>query len=287
MKLPRVIVTRPRVEAEQWVSALEAEGFSAEALPLIEIAAVPLAPDAPRAGDYDALMFVSSNAVRHFFAEKGLFSDQKKAFAQSIWARAAIKNIANSPMDAASIPVWPRFMAPGPGTASALLRSGVPAGQIDSPPPDASQFDSEALWREIGGRDWAGKRVLVVRGQTRAGGDAPAPGRDWLARQWQDAGAHVDFISVYERICPQFSAAQRQLAEAARADGSVWLLSSSEAVNNLAGALQIDLARARALATHPRIADAARSAGWGVVAGSRPALHDIVQRLRSIEWPEP
>ena len=189
--------------------------------------------------------------------------------------------------DAAPIPARPRFMAPGPGTAAALLQAGVPQGQIDSPAPGAGQFDSESLWREIGGRDWAGQRVLVVRGQTRADGNAPAPGRDWIARQWQAAGATVDFISVYERACPQFTAAERQLAKAASADGSVWLLSSSEAVSNLAGSLQIDLAHARALATHPRIAEAARSAGWGVVAESRPALHDIVQRLRSIEWPEP
>ena len=57
------------------------------------------------------------------------------------------------------------------------------------------------------------------------------------------------------------------------------LLSSSEAVHNLASFGTIDLRRARALATHPRIAEAARAAGWGVVMASRPQLEDITQAL--------
>ncbi|MGH6638901.1 MAG: uroporphyrinogen-III synthase, partial [Polaromonas sp.] len=73
---------------------------------------------------------------------------------------------------------------------------------------------------------------------------------------------------------------------AASADGSVWLFSSSEAVANLARlpVMQaMDWSRARAVATHPRILDAVRAAGWGVVVESRPALKDIRDTLRSIE----
>ena len=81
-----------------------------------------------------------------------------------------------------------------------------------------------------------------------------------------------------------------QRARQAGSDGSVWLFSSSEAVANLcqmAGLQDMDWRGARAVATHPRIADAVRAAGWGVVVASRPALNDIRQTLGSIESQHP
>ena len=136
-------------------------------------------------------------------------------------------------------------------------------------------------------RDWQGRRVLIVRGQTISGqrgesANAAAPGRDWIARQWTAAGAMVDFLPVYVRRAPQFSSALLQRARAACSDGSVWLLSSSEAVDNLVALGCIDLSRARAVATHPRIAEAARAAGWGVVLESRPQLQDITAALQKM-----
>ena len=126
-----------------------------------------------------------------------------------------------------------------------------------------------------------------MRGQSLgATGEAGSPGRDWIARQWAAAGAQVDFVGVYQRRPPSLTDAQVQRARAASTDGSVWLFSSSEAVANLASlpAMRVmDWSRARAVATHPRILDAARAAGWGVVVESRPALKDIKDILRSIE----
>ena len=279
----RVIVTRPERESRQWVEQLQRAGFAAEALPLIEIgpAASPADLQALKQawqslGTYAACLFVSGNAVHYFFK-------QNTAPAQVNPAQAAIKNIAaEAPL---GLPAGLRFMAPGPGTAAALQAAGVPATQIDGPAADAQQFDSQALWQAVGGRDWRGCRVLIVRGQSLAGphgeatDGAAAPGRDWIARQWTTAGATVDFLRVYLRRAPQPGPAQRQLALSASSDGSVWLLSSSEAVHNLASFGAIDLRRARALATHPRIAEAARAAGWGVVVESRPQLEDITQAL--------
>ncbi len=74
------------------------------------------------------------------------------------------------------------------------------------------------------------------------------------------------------------------LAQAQRAagDGSVWLFSSSEAIANLGRLLpQQDWSGARAIATHERIAQAARNAGFGVVCPSRPAEADVVAALES------
>ena len=296
----RVIVTRPVLDAGDWVRQLQHSGFAAEALPLIEIAAASgaahvraVAQAWQSIGNYAACMFVSGNAVRFFF-------EKKQALPQYVYGLEAIKNVAIEAME--PLPPYLRFMAPGPGTATALLTAGVPGGQIDTPPPDAGQFDSEALWSVVGQRDWQGRRVLVVRGVTgqdaqeaqedqasQPGVAGPTPamssGRDWLTRQWLAAGAEVDFLGVYERRAPLWTPAQVQRARLASTDGSVWLFSSSEAVLYLAampGMQGVDWSRAVAIATHPRIAATVRNAGWGVVAESRPALVDIVVSLRSM-----
>ena len=275
----RVIVTRPLQDAQHWVQQLQQGGFAAEALPLIDIAPASDLEAAGRAwqslGGYAACMFVSGNAVEYFFK-------QKVAVAKAEHAPAAIKTIANV---GHGLPPDLRFMAPGPGTVAALMAAGVPAGQIDAPPTDAAQFDSEALWAVVGRRDWQGRRVLIVRGEGQEAGGVSS-GRDWIARQWEAAGAQVDFVGVYQRRAPVLNAAQLERARAAGADGSVWLFSSSEAVANLTGLpglAGVDWRRARAIATHPRIEEAVRAAGWGVVVASRPALKDIRDTLASIE----
>ncbi|MES2361768.1 MAG: uroporphyrinogen-III synthase [Pseudomonadota bacterium] len=282
----RVLVTRPAHDAGLWVEQLQQGGFDAQALPLIEIApassaaAVAALQHAWQTLDgYAACMFVSGNAVEYFFKSK-------VPMANAGWAQTAINKIANAAQNL--VPQGLRLMAPGPGTAAALLAAGVPAGQIDAPPESALQFDSEALWQVIGQRGWQGRRVLLVRGQSQGSpGDGPgSPGRDWLMRQWQAAGASVDVVTVYERRVPQLGQAQLGLAQAASADGSVWLFSSSEAVANLRaapGLPALDWSRARAVATHPRIAQTVQAVGWGVVVESRPALKDILVTLRSIE----
>ncbi len=280
--LARVIVTRPARECQHWVEQLQRSGFAAEALPLIEIGPATDSPDVQALqhawdmlGTYAACLFVSGNAVSYFF-------NRNRSLAPVKHAQAAIKNVAAK--SSTSLPPHLRFMAPGPGTAAALLAAGVPASQIDGPAPDAAQFDSQSLWATVGARDWQGRHVLIVRGQTISGqrdasANATAPGRDWIARQWRAAGATVDFLPVYVRRAPQPSNALLQRARAACSDGSVWLLSSSEAVDNLVSMGGIDLRHARAVAMHPRIAEAARAAGWGEVLESRPQLEDITAAL--------
>lgn len=268
MSSPRVIVTRPERDAESWVSALAQRGFRAEALPLIKIEALPVSPALQQAwreiGSYAALMFVSGNAVTAFFASN-------PAAAPVSRGDEAIDSIAHTGQ---------RYLAPGPGTVAALRQAGVPASHIDAPPASAGQFDSEALWAVLADRDWQGQRVLIVRGQSAAAEPAGGAGRDWLARQLAAAGALPEFVAVYRRAAPQFSAQQLVTLREAASDGSVWLFSSSEAVAHLPPA---DWSQARAVATHPRIADAVRAAGWGVVAESRPALADIVASIESIQ----
>ncbi|WP_091570101.1 uroporphyrinogen-III synthase [Oryzisolibacter propanilivorax] len=267
---PRAIVTRPAREAARWTADLCAHGIDAQALPLIEIRtlrepALRQALEQARRDltRYRALMFVSPNAVAHFFAD----SESNPALVHMQQWPAAINT---------------RAWAPGPGTAQALRAVGVADVLIDAPPADSAQFDSEALWPVVAAQLRPGDRVLVVRGsQTPAvpGGQ----GRQWLGEQLQAAGVQADFVAAYERGAPCLDAAQQALARSAAADGALWLLSSSEAVAHLGAALPgADWSRARALATHGRIAQSARAAGFGTVHECRPALADVVASIKSL-----
>lgn len=252
----RVLVTRPASEARQWVDALRAHGFDAQELPLIDIAPVaePAAMQAAwqQLASYRAVMFVSVNAVRQFFQHQP-----------------------------ASVG-WPgltRAWAPGTGTRAALTQAKVEEEWIDAPAPDSAQFDSEALWQRVSAQVKTGDRVLIVRGADAQGAGS---GREWLADQLQAAGAQVASVAAYRRELPSFGAHQRAQAIKAAAGGCVWLFSSSQAVGHLQALLpQQDWAGAGAVATHPRIAQAARSAGFGVVCESRPALGAVVAALES------
>ena len=231
----RLIVTRPAAQAEGWITRLRALGVDAVGLPLIGIEPVP--DRAPLQTAWAGLaharlvMFVSANAVSHFF-------DARPA--------------------AAAWPAGTAAGSTGPGTSAALRAAGVPDACIVEPGPGAAP-DSEALWQRIHGWPWAGRRALVVRGED---------GRDWLAEQLRQAGAQVDFVAAYRRVPPLLSDEQRALLQAAFSDPGAhcWHFSSSESIANLARVLPAaDWSRSAALATHARIAESARRHGFGRV----------------------
>ena len=241
--LPVVLVTRPQREAVAWVQGLQAQGVNAQAFPLIEIVPAPdadaLAQAWAQLGTCSALMFVSANAVRYFMA-----------------ARPAAQTVHD-------VQAW----GTGPGTEAALREAGWPAHLIRCPGAQASQFDSEALWALVQAdvqawqADAAEHAVLIVRGADAQGQLA---GRDWLAQQMAAAGLQVRQCAAYGRRAPLLDAAQQAKARQALVDGAWWLFSSSEAAAYLQQALpQADLAQARALATHPRIAERLLQMGWG------------------------
>lgn len=276
-RLQCVIVTRPEPEAVAWVRALQAGGWPAQALPLIEIAEPADAVVRERLRqaqthwlDADAIMFVSAAAVQHFFS----------GVAQAAHAAS----------------VRTRFWAPGPGTArvlaQALAAHGLGAEHIDAPAADSAQFDSESLWPVVASQLRVGQRILIVRGASQ---DAAAPtstesvgpslagnGREWLIRQCQAAGAQVQACVAYERRTPTITPTQQVLTRTATGPGNVWLFSSSEAVAHLRSLAPLcNWAQASALATHPRIGVAARAAGFGRVVDTRPALSDVLCALKS------
>lgn len=276
----RVIVTRVQPQAARWVQRV-ATRFDAVALPLLEIG--PLADTAAlqAAGrdwaSYDAVMFVSIPAVEFFFA-----SNPAPA-------------LVNQGQEAINTRVW----APGMGTRDALLAQGVPPLLVDAPAPDGGQFDSEALWQQVHQQITPGSRVLIVRGDS-PGVDEPEAdrpsdasssdsvaagvGREWLAQTLRQAGASVDFVVAYQRRAPVWGDAARALATQAATDGSVWLFSSAEAAAHLRHLLpDQSWAQARAVATHPRIAQTVRQLGFAVVLETRPTLADTLASIESFE----
>jgi uroporphyrinogen-III synthase len=261
-----IVVTRPEPECTQWVQSLTGRGMQALGLPLMCIGPVRDPTAVRRCWHhmvrFDAVMVVSGAAATHFFALRP---------------------------PGASISSGTRFWAPGPGTMAALSRLGVGPERVDSPDAAGGQFDSEALWRVVGPQVRPGWNVLIVRGGDDAGGEplgdrvaSEGNGRDWLARTLALAGAHVEIVMAYERTGPSWSEDQRALALSSASDGSVWLLTSSQAIEHLLAQLPGQgWQRATAVATHPRIAQAARDAGFGVVWESRPRLEDVVASIES------
>lgn len=264
----RVIVTRPDGDAQRWGRDLAALGHEALVLPLIQIGPSGDAQTVVQAwqclDQYVGAMFVSGNAAHYFFA-------LKPALALDFTKDSALQ-----------IRAW----ATGPGTAHALLRAGVDPARLDAPDPSSAQFDSENLWQRVRDQVHVGDRVLIVRGgdATTTGGSAPIGlGRDWFARRVASAGGRVDFVVSYQRSAPSFTVSEKTLACKASGDGSVWLLSSTEAVANLKAWLpEQRWDGARAVATHPRIAAAAKEVGFGVVLASRPTLVDVVASIESM-----
>jgi uroporphyrinogen-III synthase len=251
----RLVLTRPEREASRWAQPLLELGHEVLCLPLI---AVGPAPDAQALSQARALalgaralMFVSANAVR------GFFEDAPPALGSS------------------------RAWVTGPGSAQALRELGVAESRIDQPLLEAGRFDSEALWTQVQAQVRPGDQVLIVRGADELG--LPS-GRPWLAEQLQHAGARVHEVASYARQTPRWSATQQAQAQAAAQGESVWVLSSSESLGHLQQLLPGQAwSSARAVATHERIAQAARQLGFGQVAVCPPtvgALHACLQSLQ-------
>ncbi|MEO8299293.1 MAG: uroporphyrinogen-III synthase [Burkholderiales bacterium] len=243
-----VVVTRPQPQADAWLVRLQAEGVGAIALPLLHIVPDPALTPALRRTwhtlDQQAMvMFVSPNAVQAFFAHR----PQALAWPAGVLAGAT-----------------------GPGTVAALQAAGVTATAIVAPRADSDRFDAETLWTQVlAARHWAGVPVLIVRGES---------GRDWLADTLRGAGAEVQFQAAYRLCPPRWEADARACLDQVLAAPArhAWLFSSSQAVRYLVEYLERDaaaLAAAQvvtALATHPRIAETVRAAGWPRVIAVQP-----------------
>jgi uroporphyrinogen-III synthase len=256
-----ILVTRPQPQANEWALALSELGAPAQALPLIDIGAPSDSAPAQQAWrdlhGTRLVMFVSPNAAMWFARLR--------------------------PADAP----WPAHTlcaAPGPGTAKVVQQqlhsAGLRAEQIISPPPQSAQFDSEHLWPQLAPLDWQGQQAIIISG----GDQAEARGRTWLTEQLQAHGAQVRTVLSYQRQCAHWGAHAVALAAQARQQPAdhLWLLSSSEALGHLQALWGTPPIGAQALATHPRVADSAREAGFTHVTTCQPSPEAVARARRSL-----
>jgi uroporphyrinogen III methyltransferase/synthase len=262
-----IVVTRPIGQSAALLALLADAGFDSLEFPLIDIA--PVADDAPLRAALDELygpvkyalvVFVSPNAVDYAFGKLG-----------APWP--------------ADVPV----AVVGPGSVAALARQGVaaPAHRVISPSAESAdpRFDSEALYAAIeaqfGATGLEGKRVLIVRGDG---------GREWLAERLAEAGATVEKVAAYRRIVPEPSMQKWERVHALLAgEPHAWLLTSSEGVRNLDELARehlspdetAQLKRAPLVSPHPRIAEAARQAGFDRITVSGAGDERIAESLRT------
>jgi uroporphyrinogen-III synthase len=231
----KVVITRPRAQAEGLAQAVAALGREAVLLPLLEIEPLPdqsaLREALAGLAGYALVAFVSPNAIDAAFAH---------------------------------ISAWPDGVAVavlGEGSRAALARHGLTEHNavVHSPPPgDAS--DSEHLLRALDMQALAGRRVLIVRGEN---------GRELMAEGFAAAGAEVAVVAAYRRavpvLTPELSARLQSLL-----DGSHdWIVTSSEALRGLVDLVrQLDpvagvakLQHQHLVVPHARIAETAQSLG--------------------------
>lgn len=150
--------------------------------------------------------------------------------------------------------------AVGAGTQRALARRGIACITPET------RSDSEGLLAHAGLADVAGRRFALV--------GAPG-GRGLIAPALRARGATVDSIHVYERRAPRWTARTLDALRQARAP-LVTLLSSGEALDNLAAHLPADLLarlrRQRLVVASERLAALAREQAFEHVYVAASAL---------------
>lgn len=226
-----IVITRPVQESQLFAGRIAEAGGVPFLFPAIEIRllrSAGLEALGARLAEFDHAVFISPSAVN------------------AAWDLL--------PADAG----WPAHtvpMAVGAGSMRALVRRGVAPDRILSP---AERYDSEALLALPELQDMAGRRVLIFRGRG---------GRELLADTLRARGAQVTYAECYERAMPQTDAAPL-IAAHARGALHALTLTSSEGARNVhtllggaTGPQRRLLTELPVFASHPRIAEAARSLG--------------------------
>ena len=231
----RVVITRPLAQARELALAVEATGREAVLLPLLEIVALPDQQPLARAmaalAGYAMVAFVSPNAIDAAFAHIGAW------------------------------PAGVTLAVLGEGSRAALARHGVDAANATIvSPPDPAHSDSEHLLAALDLGALAGRRVLIVRGES---------GRELMADGLRAAGAIVSTVTAYRRCVPALTPALAAQLTALLAGENDWIVTSSEALRGLV-ALVGQLGQPDAVAKmqhqhlivpHARIAETATTLG--------------------------
>lgn len=230
-----VVITRPRAQGEALARAVEALGRRAVLLPLLEISTLDdtaaLQGALAELAAYALVAFVSPNAIDAAFAH---------------------------------IDAWPSGVAIailGEGSRAALERHGVTGADATIVSPrDPARSDSENLLQSLDLAALAGRRVLIVRGES---------GRELMADGLRAAGALVTAVPAYRRTVPPLTPALAATLDELLASRNDWIITSSEALRGLmalARQLEPEAAVAKMqqqhlIVPHARIAETANTLG--------------------------
>jgi len=230
----KVVITRPRAQADGLAQAVAALGRTPVILPLLEIAPLP---------DGTALRAVLAGVERY----------------------ALVAFVSPNAIDAAlaHIPAWPRHVTIavlGEGSRAALARYGLDETNATIVgPQDPTRSDSENLLQSLDLAALRGRRVLIVRGES---------GRELMAEGFRAAGAEVDVVPAYRRSVPALTPELARTLEELLAEPNDWILTSSEALRGLFDLLKLvdpslvaKMQQQHVIVPHARIAETGAALG--------------------------
>ncbi len=226
----RVFATRPAVQNTAWIAKLEAEAWSAVALPLLNIEAVSLEDDPSlrtrllRLDEFDTLIFVSQNAVQ-FGAEA----------IDTLWPQ---------------FPVGLHGFAIGEKTARALRDALPELGEVRT----CAAMHSQALLSLPELQDMRDRKVLVFRG---------VGGLPTISTVLRERGASLEHAELYHRRVP--ASLDHDLAHLELSEHDILPVFSGEALQNFHAAAErchLDVSAIPLIAPGERVCDLASSLGF-------------------------
>jgi len=253
------IVTRPINRATDLVKRLKELSSNDHPLqidhcPLITIA--DYVEDVPPAlSAFDGVIFISGNAVDQ--ARKQLNSHD--------WA-----NLLHNPLYA----IGQQTAAILQFDVDQLTEDEISNPKTLQPVHFPQQMNSEGLLSMPQLKDIAGQSWLIIKG---------LGGRDKLKTGLEAAGVKVTELAVYQRKLPDLLA-QKQIASYNQLS-PYWLVTSSQALNNLWRILECKPNGCRIIVSSDRIASEAEKLGFSVVAQSFDATdQQLVECVKNFIW---
>ena len=249
----RLLLTRPAEESQALAQVLADEGVFSASLPLLEIEPLPVSEE-NRSIIYNLAAYCAVIVVSKPAARLGL------EMVDEVWPQPPMQD----------------WFTVGAATAQILDDYGLRVFFPEQGDDSEALLDLAQLQKAISGYD---PKVLIMRGED---------GRELLAERLRERGVTVDYLPLYRRHLPIYSAfALPQRVEAERLNGLV--VSSGQGfqhLRELAGDAWPDLARLPLFVPSPRVAELARNAGALTVVDCRGASASaLLAALR--EHPEP
>lgn len=223
----RVLICRPEPSASELSRVLESVGAACEVLPTLQIHALDLSAEA-RQKIMDLDQYAHVIVVSQHAASLGL------SIIDEYWPQ---------------FPTAQNWFAIGRKTAMSLKPAGL---NLIEPNED---LNSEALLNTKLLAKVKGKKILILKGKE---------GRNTIESELNKRGAVVDTISLYERVCPEYSASELE-ASLLEFSPSYIVALSGETLSNLiqmSKRVKVDLQHKAFILSSERVANIARDQGF-------------------------